>query len=83
MSGDLPVWLVFVIVLLLLGLRAWLVETSPAGGGNERDMRLVVIAIGVALAVLVLAVALRGGIDLVDLLLHPPAPVPVVPAAEG
>lgn len=75
-ATDIPVWLVFVTVLVLLGLRAWLVETSPASGLGERDVRLVTIGLGVALAVLVMAVALSGGIDLVSLLLNPPAPVP-------
>ena len=76
MIGDLAAWLIFVIVLVLLGLRAWLVETSPAGGVGHRDVRLVTIGIGVALGVLVVAVAVSGGIDLVGLLLNPPAPVP-------
>ncbi len=80
MSGDLPVWLVFVVLLVLLGLRAWLVETSPAGGGSSRrEVRAVTIAAGVTLFVLVVAVALRGGIDLVNLILNPPPPAPAPP----
>ncbi len=69
MTGDLAAWLVFVVLLVLLGLRAWLVETGLAsGGGNERDVRLATIGVGVAMFVFIVAVALQGGIDLVSLL---------------
>jgi len=57
-----------VILLVLIGLRAWLVETIPPGGGPNRDVRLVTFAAGIAMVVLVVAVALQGGLDLFSLL---------------
>jgi hypothetical protein len=74
-GADLPVWLLFVITLVLFGLRAVLVETGLDGRGG-RDSRLVTIGLGVTMLALAVAVATRGGTDLVSLLLNPPVPVP-------
>jgi hypothetical protein len=74
-GADQPVWLLLVITLVLVGLRAVLVETSPGGRGG-RDSRLVTIGLGVTMFALAVAVAMRGGTDLVSLLLNPPVPVP-------
>lgn len=77
MGADLPVWLLLVITLVLVGLRAVLVETSPGARGG-RDSRLVTIGLGVTMFALAVAVAMRGGTDLVSLLLNPPVPVPAL-----
>lgn len=82
MTGDLVVWLLFAVVLAALGARAWSAETGQGRAGRTTvRQRALTGGVVVAVVALLTAIAVRGGIELVDKLVSPqPVEVPVAPA---
>jgi len=72
MTADGWVWASFGLLLLLLGARAWVVETGHATlGRTPVKVKVLTGACGVAVALVVGLVAANGGARLVYLVLHP------------
>jgi hypothetical protein len=72
MTADGWVWASFGLLLVLLGARAWVVETGHATlGRTPVKVKVLTGACGVAVALVVGLVAANGGARLVYLVLHP------------
>lgn len=72
MAADVGVWGALGLVLVLLGVRAWVVETGHATlGRTPVKVKVLTGACALAVAVVVGAVAADGGVQLVGLLLDP------------
>lgn len=72
MTADGWVWVSFGLLLVLLGARAWVVETGHATlGRTPVKVKVLTGACGVAVALVVGLVAANGGARLVYLVLHP------------
>jgi len=72
MTADGWVWASFGLLLVLLGARAWVVETGHATlGRTPVKVKVLTGACGVAVALVVGLVAAAGGARLVYLVLHP------------
>ena len=72
MTADGWVWASFGLLLVLLGARAWVVETGHATlGRTPVKVKVLTGACGVAVALVVGLVAANGGARLVNLVLHP------------
>ena len=72
MTGAAWTWTAFFALLLLMGARAWVVETSTGraeGRGTGRQKALTASAAGM-LAVLIVLAVLNGGSTLVSMLLN-------------
>jgi hypothetical protein len=72
MTADAWVWASFGLLLVLLGARAWVVETGHATlGRTPVKVKVLTGACGLAVALVVGLVAANGGARLVYLVLHP------------
>ena len=72
MTADGWVWASFGLLLVLLGARAWVVETGHATlGRTPVKVKVLTGACGVAVALVVGLVAANGGARLVYIVLHP------------
>jgi hypothetical protein len=69
LAEDVWVWLSFLLFLLLMGARAWAVETSTARPGrSSQSVRVLTAGCVLAFAGLVGLVWANGGAELVELL---------------